>query len=65
MLEGLLSALFIAWILSLFGFDDLFIRAIFEMFGKHITDATYYISFGVIGATLGLLERILDRTFLN
>lgn len=39
-----------AWVLALFGFDTVVILAIFELFGKEVTTATYYFLFGVFGA---------------
>lgn len=42
--------LLIAWILSWFSFEQLFIQAIKELFNKEVTVASYYFTFFCIGA---------------
>lgn len=45
----IVSFLLIAWILSWFDFDKMFIRAFKELFNKEITIASYYFIFFAIG----------------
>ena len=54
----MIGGLIIGWILSLFGFDDLFIKGFGEMFGRDITIAGYYVCFFLIGAICDMLESI-------
>ncbi|AYC30537.1 hypothetical protein [Paenisporosarcina cavernae] len=42
--------LLIAWILNWFNFQQLFIQAVNELFGKKVTTATYYFIFFAIEA---------------
>lgn len=49
-----LGVLFVAWILSLFGFDNLFIDGIKELFNKEIGVASYYLIFLAIGLLVDL-----------
>lgn len=44
----MIEALIGAWILTLFGFDDLFIKGVHEWTGKDITVAGYYVFFAAI-----------------
>jgi len=52
----MLEALLVAWILSWFGFDDLFTKGFNELTGKNITTAGYYIVFCLVGLTFDLLK---------
>ena len=45
----MICSLIIAWFLSLFNFDEIFITAIKEIFNFEITTATYYFVFFCIG----------------
>jgi hypothetical protein len=56
-LNAALSALFLAWILTWFGFDNLVIQFIHEWTGKGITHATYYVGAFIIGLILGILNK--------
>jgi len=56
----MIGALLLAWILSLFGFDDLFTKGFNELTGKNITTAGYYIVFFLIGLMFDLLKAIRE-----
>ncbi len=45
----MLGMLFLAWFLSLFGFDEICVTAIKELFNYEITTATYYFVFAIVG----------------
>lgn len=47
-----------AWLLSLLGFDDLFIKGVYEWTGKEITIAGYYVFFAVVALIYELLKVI-------
>ncbi|KIL79569.1 hypothetical protein [Bacillus badius] len=57
MIEGLL----LAFILSLFEFDSLFIQGVKEWTGIELTSAGYYVFFFFGGAVFKLLEVIANR----
>lgn len=46
----MIGGLFIAWILSLFGFIPVVQTGILELFGISISTGTYYFIFAVLGA---------------
>ncbi|MBS4207346.1 hypothetical protein [Bacillus sp. FJAT-50079] len=46
----IISFIIIAWVLSWFKFEQLFIRAFKELFNKEITIASYYFLFACVGA---------------
>lgn len=48
--------LLLAWILSLFEFDRMFVKALDELFNKQITNSSYYFSFFAVGALLDLIR---------
>jgi hypothetical protein len=54
--EFILGSLILAWILSLFGVEEFFIRSVHELFDKDVTIATYYILFLAIGFIFGTLD---------
>lgn len=56
MLGGIIVGLFIGWFLSLFGFDNLIIRGIWELTRRSITEAGYYTIFAFLGALGGFLK---------
>jgi len=56
--------LIIAWILSWFKFEQLFIEAFKELFNKEITKASYYFIFFCIGA-IGDIVLIFNDTFYD
>ncbi len=56
--------LVIAWFLSLFKFDTLFIKAFKELFNKEITKASYYFIFFFIGA-IGDLILFFSDDYIN
>ncbi len=58
------SFLIIAWILSWFKFEQLFIQAFKELFNKEVTKATYYFIFFCIG-TIGDITLFFNGTFYN
>lgn len=45
----MICALILAWILTLFGFDEICITAMKELFSIEITKATYYFVFAILG----------------
>lgn len=45
----MISYLILAWILTLFNFDEIFINAMKELFDADITIATYYFVFAILG----------------
>lgn len=47
---AIITFLIISWILTWFKFEKMFIKAFKELFGKDITEATYYFSFLCVGA---------------
>ncbi len=47
---AIVTFLLIAWILSWFKFNELFVRAFNELFHKKISNASYYFIFFCIGA---------------
>lgn len=54
MIGSIVSCLLIAWFLSWFGVDSIFIKAINELTGRTVTEATYYFVFFIIGLILSL-----------
>lgn len=44
-----LAFLIVAWILSIFGFDTLFVTGVRELFGKEISVGSYYLIFLLLG----------------
>lgn len=65
---AILTFLIIAWILTLFSFEQLVIQAFKELFGKDITKATYYFLFlaiGIFGEIVLLLQGTYSEYFLR
>ncbi|REB05157.1 hypothetical protein DVB69_15440 [Sporosarcina sp. BI001-red] len=65
---AILTFLIIAWILTLFNFEQLVIQAFKELFGKDITKATYYFLFlviGIFGEIVLLLQGTYSEYFLR
>jgi len=56
--------LIIAWILSWFKFEQLFIQAIKELFNKELTKASYYFIFFCIGV-IGDITLLFNGTFYD
>lgn len=52
----MLETLFGAWILSWFGFDNLFVKGFNELFNRNITTAGYYIFFVIAGIGYEVLK---------
>lgn len=48
MIAKILSGLLVAWIFSLFGFDNMVVE-MFQQFGFEVTSATYYVLFAILG----------------
>lgn len=48
MIAKVLSGLLVAWIFSLFGFDDMVLE-MFKQFGFEVTTTTYYVLFAILG----------------
>lgn len=57
MLGGFISGLIVAWILSLFGVDQMVITSLNEVFSVSISVSTYYMAFGLIGLIGGALSK--------
>lgn len=53
--------LILAWLLSLFQVDGVFIQAIAEIFNKSVSVATYYFTFLVAGLVIDVLKRARKR----
>lgn len=51
------GALILAWILSLFEFDAVFVTGISELFGINISIAGYYVIFFLVGLCFDLFGR--------
>lgn len=50
--------LFVAWFLSLFGFDEMFIEGLHQFGGPEITLTGYYFIFSVIGIIKNVVEKL-------
>lgn len=50
--------LLVAWILSLFGFDEIFCQGIKEIFNMQLTISGYYVVFFLAGLGMDILEFI-------
>lgn len=57
MLSGLLWGLLIAWILSIFNFDHMFINAVYEIFGLRISSDVYYVVLALLGLICGIINK--------
>lgn len=57
MLGTAIGAIFVAWVLSWFGFEQMCIEAVKEWTGRDISVATYYVTFFVIGLIAGIFRR--------
>ncbi|MDZ5254179.1 hypothetical protein [Clostridium sp. LIBA-8841] len=57
MLGGLLWGLLIAWILSIFNFDRMFINAVYELFGLRISSDVYYVVLALLGLICGIINK--------
>lgn len=56
MLGGLLLGLAVGWFLSLFGVNRILIQGFFELTGKSISDAGFYILLAFLGAMGGAIN---------
>ncbi|HHD2754003.1 TPA: hypothetical protein ACOTG0_002848 [Clostridium perfringens] len=56
MLRGLLGGLLVAWILSLFDFDNMVINSIHEVFDIEVSKDLYYVIFALIGLISHILK---------
>ncbi|AZU98897.1 ISP transmembrane anchor [Bacillus phage vB_BanS_Sophrita] len=52
----IIGALLGGWILQLFGFDAVVQTGMLELFGKTISDTTYYFMFGAMGAIKSVVQ---------
>lgn len=57
MLGGLLWGLLIAWILSIFNFDYMFINTVYELWGLKISIDVYYVVFALLGLICGIINK--------
>lgn len=65
---AIVTFLGIAWVLNLFKFDQLFIQAFKELFGKDVSKATYYFLFlciGIFGEIVLLFQGAYYVSFLS
>ncbi len=60
----IITFLIIAWILSWFKFEQIFIQACRELFNKEVSKASYYFIFFCIG-TLGDITLFFNGTFYD
>lgn len=49
MLGGFIGGIFTAWFLTWFGIDEIIIQGVKDLFGWEITEASYYLIFGIMG----------------
>ncbi|HAT4104378.1 TPA: hypothetical protein I9Z31_001790 [Clostridium perfringens] len=57
MLGGLLWGLLIAWILSIFNFNYMFINAVYELLRLKISTGVYYVVFALLGLIYGIINK--------
>ncbi|EGT3599773.1 hypothetical protein [Clostridium perfringens] len=57
MLGGLLWGLLIAWILSIFNFDYMFINTVYGLWGLKISTDVYYVVFALLGLICGIINK--------
>ena len=57
MLGGLLWGLLIAWILSIFNFNYMFINAVYELLRLKISTYVYYVVFALLGLIYGIINK--------
>jgi hypothetical protein len=60
----IITFLLIAWILSWFKFEKIFIQAIKELFNKEVSKASYYFVFFCIGV-IGDITLLFNGTFYD
>ena len=58
MFDGLVGGLIVAWILTLFGFDEIFINGIQTFVTFDLTIDHYYLVFGLVGFIVGLAHSV-------
>lgn len=56
MLEGLVSGIALAWILSLFGVDAMFIEVFQPYYSTALTSAHFYVLFALVGIIGGAIQ---------
>ncbi|KOS68941.1 hypothetical protein AEA09_10545 [Lysinibacillus contaminans] len=61
---AIVSFIIIAWVLSWFNFDRLFIQAFKELFNKEVSKASYYFIFACIGA-IGDVVSLFNGSFYD
>ena len=57
MLGGLLWGLLIAWILSIFNFNYMFITAVYELLRLKISTDVDYVVFALLGLIYGIINK--------
>ena len=57
MLGGLLWGLLIAWILSIFNFNYMFINAVYELSRLKISTDVDYVVFALLGLIYGIINK--------
>ncbi|MEX3622597.1 hypothetical protein [Viridibacillus arvi] len=58
----IVSFIIIAWVLSWFKFEQIFIQAFKELFNKEISKASYYFIFACLGA-IGDIVALLNGSY--
>lgn len=59
--EWIIGSLLLAWLLSLFNFNGLFIEATSELLSITLSNASYYFIFFLFGTILGTIEFLKKR----
>jgi hypothetical protein len=59
--DYIIGSLLLAWFLSLFSFDKLFVDACYEFFSIHLTYAAYYFLFFIGGLVLFGIEEFIQQ----
>ena len=57
MLGGLLWCILIAWILSIFNFNYMFINAVYELLRLKISTDVDYVVFALLGLIYGIINK--------
>jgi hypothetical protein len=60
----IVSLLILAWVLTLFGFDNIVINGIYELFGIKISKSGYYIVFLIFSILLDILRYVPRGRYL-
>lgn len=61
MIGWILAGAFSAWVLTLFGADTIFIKAVNELFSLNVTSASYYFTAAVLGIIVGIVYKLRPK----